>query len=380
MKKIAEIIRFYSLDEIMKFIEDGGEYPRHHVWCYDQLNANGLPTEQIEFDKNSFLNKVGNKILISNLQQQINLLKRSKEFDVVYSPFIGDVFLLALLRKIGLFKKPIVGLAFETYIPFKNNFLKKLRQQLLRNIYINGIDSLLFYTNYLYDKNVENGDTNGKQHLSNSFGADLDFFNNFIERQTEPPSLDYIYSTGGSGRDYKTLISAFKQIDFTLKITTKRDLDEHLVKTITPNVIIDNSIVPGLYSVGLIRKEYYNSLAVAIPTTNYNHHSPVGNTVIMEAFAMGKPVLATRNRSYPFNLEKEKVGFEIDHGDVQGWKDCVNYIIAHPEEAIEMGERARYLCAKKYNYKSFSQEIISLINKTRSTKTNVSFSETKSAI
>ena len=35
---------------------------------------------------------------------------------------------------------------------------------------------------------------------------------------------------------------------------------------------------------------------------------------------MGKPVISTRNKMYPFNLDKEKVGFEVDYADVEAWK------------------------------------------------------------
>src|SRR5690606_14296943 len=114
----------------------------------------------------------------------------------------------------------------------------------------------------------------------------LDIFKSYTERQTELPTQDYIYTTGISGRDYKTLIEAFKEIDFKLKITSKGDDDVNLQNNTLPNVYIDHSITPGLYSVGLIRKDYYNSLAVAIPLLQSSQLETIGITVIMEALAM----------------------------------------------------------------------------------------------
>ena len=73
MTRIAEIIRFYSLDEIMEFIEKGGEYPRHHLWCYDKLKEQGKSVEWIEYDKNARWNKI---IEVFNFRQQLNLMKR----------------------------------------------------------------------------------------------------------------------------------------------------------------------------------------------------------------------------------------------------------------------------------------------------------------
>ncbi len=357
--KVAEIIRFYSLEEIMDFIEKGGEYPLHHVWCYDKIKESGIPVEGINYNTKSWLNNLGHKFWMFNLQQQINLLRRSNDFDLIYAPFIADVFLLALLRSVGLYKKPIFALGLDTHIPFKSSPLKKLRQRLIRMIYKRGIDSLLFFNESIYKKSKEYGPLS-KHDTHCEWGADLDFFTSYTERQKNPPSLDFIYSTGGTGRDFKTLINAFKEIDFNLKITTKRDEG---LDGMSSNIIIDNSVKPGLHSVGLIRKEYYNALAVAISLENTGHLWPVGITVIMEALAMAKPIISTVNDMYPFDLEKEKIGFYVDYKDVEGWKEKVNYLINNPDEAREMGERGRYLCEKKYNYNLFSDAVINHIKK-----------------
>ena len=362
MAKVAEIIRFYSLDEIMDFIDNGGEYPLHHVWCYDKIKQSGIPVECIEYDKNSRLNKLGTKVWIDNLQQQINLLRKSKEYDLIYAPFIADVFMLALLKAVGLYKKPIFALALDTHIPFKKSFLKNLRQKIQRTIYKNGVDSILFFNESIYRESKAYGPLSKNESLT-EWGVDLDFFSEFVKKQTQPPTLDFIYSTGGTNRDFKTLIKAFNDIDFNLKITTKRD--EGLDNFISSNIYIDQSVKPGLHSVGLIRKEYYNSLAVAISLQNTGQLWPVGITVIMEALAMAKPIISTVNKMYPFDLEKEKIGFYVDYNDVQGWKDRVNYMIENPDEAREMGERGLYLCRKKYNYQLFSKNVIKTITKNK---------------
>ncbi len=62
MTQVAEIIRFYSLDEIMDFVKSGGEYPLHHVWCYDKIKESGITIEGIEYDKASKWNKIGSII------------------------------------------------------------------------------------------------------------------------------------------------------------------------------------------------------------------------------------------------------------------------------------------------------------------------------
>jgi glycosyltransferase involved in cell wall biosynthesis len=372
--RVAEIIRFYSLDDIMEFVEKGGEYPLHHVWCYDRIKESGITVKCIEYDKNSRWSAIGNKFQIFNLQQQINLLKSSNEFDLIYAPFVSDIFLLAVLKIMGLYKKPIFALALDTHVPYKKHFLKKLKEKIIRQVYNHGIDSILFFNEKIYEKSNEYGPL-CKNSSCTDWGVDLDFFQLFTERQTESPTLDFIYSTGGSGRDFKTLINAFNEIDFNLKITTKY---ESLQNNNRPNVFIDNSVKPGLQSVGLIRMDYYNCLAVAIPLLKAVQQNTFGITVIMEALAMGKPIISTVNPLYPFDLEKEKIGLYVDYDDVNGWKHSVNYLINNPDEAREMGERGRFLCEKKYNYNLFSKEVIkhikmiSLINQNKISDLNIS--------
>ena len=355
MTRIAEIIRFYSLDEIMEFIEKGGEYPRHHLWCYDKLKEQGKSVEWIEYDKNARWNKI---IEVFNFRQQLNLIKRSNDYDLIFAPFIVDVFFLALLRAFGLYKKPILGLGLDSHVPFKKHSLKRLRQKLQWLVYKHGIDHMLFFNETIYHQSREYGGIGKSQSFSDHWGPDLDFFTSYTERQTEPSSEDFIFCTGGTGRDFDTLIKAFKGIDFKLKLVTKRDEG---LNDLPSNVTVDSSIKPGLNSVGLIRKDYYNSLAVAIPLLNTGKKWPVGITVIMEALAMAKPIISTLNNSYPFDLEKEKVGFYVDYSDVKGWQECVKYVFEHPEETREMGERGRHLCKKNYNYDLFSKDVIDRI-------------------
>ncbi|MDP4206134.1 MAG: glycosyltransferase, partial [Bacteroidota bacterium] len=191
-----------------------------------------------------------------------------------------------------------------------------------------------------------------------SWGVDVDFFSEYTKGQHLPPSNDYIFSTGGTNRDFNTLIEAFNHLDFKLKITAKEDFTNEIRAKVTPNVEIDTSVVPGLTSVARLRSDYYNSLAVAIPILVEEDHNPSGVTVLFEAAALAKPIITTWNKSYPFDVEKEKIGFNVNYGDSEGWKQAVQYMTDHRDEAREMGERARHLCKTKYNYKLFSQEII----------------------
>ena len=79
---------------------------------------------------------------------------------------------------------------------------------------------------------------------------------------------------------------------------------------------------------------------------------------MVEAMAMGKPILSTFNPAHPIDIEKEKMGLTVDYGDVEGWRQALKYLKDNPDEAKEMGARALHICKTRLNYSRFSKEII----------------------
>lgn len=360
-KKI--LIVFYPLNSAIEFAKDHeDQFAPHHYWLYDQLKETYLVDVLKTNHLPNFWNKIGAYFGINVLQQQIDCLKSSKKYDLILIPFMDFSFLIALLKILGLFKKKTIAIAHLSYVPQNKNLFKKLKSNLIRNIYLKGHDTIIYYCKPLFEDN-NNYDRNHNAVFVDNWGVDQMFFKSFQAEQEIPPQMDYIYTTGGTKRDFPTLIDAFREIQFKLKITTVGNMAglEHC--HITPNIIIDNSLPFGQGSTGLIRKEYYHSLAVAIPLIRAQSYVPFGITVLMEALSMSKAVIATRNPGFPFDLEKEKAGFLIEYGDVEGWRQAIQFVIDHPGEAWEMGNRGARLIANKYDYRIFGSNVDRLVAK-----------------
>jgi len=365
MKKV--LVLFHPLNDVFKYLEEegGNQFAPHHFWFFDKLKEAGYEVDFVKSNDQTWLNKLGNKLRLNFLQQQLDALKMAKNYDLIFVPYIEFAFFLAILKRFQVFKKPLVGFAHKPYFQSNKSLLKKAYYDTVRSIYFQGIDSVLFYSQPVLE-NSRKGEIMDNIRFVDNYGIDFDFFEAYSEQQKTPPKSDYIYSTGGSKRDFDTLIKAFYDIDFNLKITTVGgDLTQHLSCEPSANVLIDNSLPFGLGSTGKLRSDYYNALAVAVPLKEVDEYlfATWGITVVMEGMAMGKPIVSTYNRAYPFNLEKEKIGFYVDYGDVQGWKDAINYLLDHPEERLEMGERARHLCKTKYNYGLFAKNVVSEVDR-----------------
>ncbi len=362
--RVIEVFPFQQLEKAYQYVQKGGkDFPAHHFWLYDAFKNNGHPTTCASYDDNSFWRKLGEALRIGNLEQQINCLKKSKEFDVIFDPEMKYTFLIALLKVLKLYRKPLISLAQRASEIENKNQLKRWKEYLVRYIYYKGTDLVIFYNKQVFQKSNQYP-IKANARMVNSWGVDVDFFQSFFQEQTSPPTQNYFFATGGSLRDYETLVKAFNEINFNLKITTQGSFSEELQRLLTPNITIDNSIIPGMTSTGRIRKDYYNSLAVAVPMLDYSPYSfaPFGITVVLEAFAMCKPVIMTPQKPYPFDVEKEKIGFNVDIGDVQGWRQALSFLIDNPGEAKEMGERALHFCRKKFNYELFSKEVMSYVD------------------
>lgn len=357
MRKV--LFLFHPLKEIDGYTEAWEEQLcRHHFWGYDSISESDYEIVNIEdFDKKHWLNSIGEKLKITHLKQQIDAVRKSKDYDIIFVPYINYAFVLAVLKLLGLFHKPIVGIAHKIYSTDETNWFLKLRQKIIRFIYLNGVDSPLFFNEAMQKADSTYG-VKGNAGFLKSWGADLEFFQSYANNQEVPPASNFFYAAGSSARDYKTLITAFNEIDFNLKITTSGDFDAELLKKITPNIIIDDSVPAGWKSTTALRKEYYNSYAVVIPVLQRKWFEVYGITVFMEAMAMGRPLIVTDSKLYPFDVEKEKVGLKVGYGDVAGWRQAANYLIDHPDEAREMGARSLYLAKHKYNYELFSKEVV----------------------
>ena len=90
----------------------------------------------------------------------------------------------------------------------------------------------------------------------------------------------------------------------------------------------------------------------------------VGLTTLVEAFALGLPVICSRNPKFQMDIEKERAGIYVDYNDTEGWKQAIRYLYTHPEEAQQMGANGRKLAEREYNLEHYSRELSQILTTT----------------
>jgi len=350
-----------SVDSVTNFINSGNEYPKTYIW-WDYINPDSR--FKIVFIKSRKGNKIvefiGRTFLIRHLQYQIDVIRRQNEYDAIFCSLDHFHVLIYLCRLLGIVKKPIFGIAHYSfnYKVSCEKWIWKYRWRVYSFIAIRGFDYLAFFYENLLKKSLEINNLPAKARNIIEWGADVDFFDNYVQDFDKELKEPYFMSIGSSNRDYKLLVEAFRENSHKLKIYQKLGLFSTKNVQIPANVYFDDELENGknLEKHQLIRKAYKESYAVLIPLER-QFDNLTGVTVLLEAIACGKAVVVTDNVLLPFDVEKEGIGIKVKYGDKQGWIDAVNFLVAHPEETKIMGERAYQLAKNKFNYNNYREKL-----------------------
>jgi glycosyltransferase involved in cell wall biosynthesis len=322
-----------------------GEYPGHHLWGVTHLHKFGIEVEILPHEKYSILNKIGCKFKLGNyLDIQMRTLLRYSQYDLVYSGCQFNTLILSMLQSIGIFQKPIIAIVHHPMIKGKKS-----------NVFIKGHNKLLCLSKSVLrqlEKEFNAGD--GKAYLLD-WGVDLPFY----EKQSNEASADretsFFVSAGKSARDHDTLAKAFFGINYPLKIYCSAQ-SAPTISELPSNIIVRfNHPTNNAISYNALLAEYKKAYAIAIPLIDTD--GLAGLTSLLDAMAMGKPAIMTKNNQVDIDIEKEGIGIWIDPGDVKGWQEAVTYLLANPQEARAMGNRGYYLCKNKYNLETFSANL-----------------------
>jgi glycosyltransferase involved in cell wall biosynthesis len=77
---------------------------------------------------------------------------------------------------------------------------------------------------------------------------------------------------------------------------------------------------------------------------------------------MGKPVIMTRQPLIDLDIEAMGIGKWIEPGDVDGWKDAIQFFEDNQGEAIKMGQRARSIVEAGMDSVSFANQLIEIFD------------------
>lgn len=344
-------VYFYHTQDIQHILQEQAEerFPRHLLYGATHFHEYGI--EVIWHQSIS---------TPSRFRQMLHSLRgvivNYRKIDAVFATHYRGFELVVLLRALGLFRKPIVVWHHQPIITSR-----QLWREWLGRLFYRGFDHMFFFSQKLIDDSLHSKKAHAERMHLGHWGPDLEFYDRLMRKHPVQNRAGFI-SSGKELRDMPTLVEAFNQTGAPLDIYVGKQTGgvnyEQVFGLLNPAKNVHLHYVEGLIPYELAQVVNHSScVAICCQETKYT----VGLTTVVEALALGLPVLISRNPQIPIDFDKEHCGISVPYYDVNGWREAIQYVIQHPEEALEMGRRGRQLAEQKYNDDICAAEITKVL-------------------
>mgnify|MGYP001566044338 FL=1 len=91
-------------------------------------------------------------------------------------------------------------------------------------------------------------------------------------------------------------------------------------------------------------------------------HSEGFPFVILEALAMGKPVIATSVNGVPEVIEHMKTGLLVKALDVAGLAGAIRSLLEHPERAMQLGNAGRAVVQAQFTVNQMVEKTVAVFD------------------
>jgi glycosyltransferase involved in cell wall biosynthesis len=162
----------------------------------------------------------------------------------------------------------------------------------------------------------------------------------------------YVFAGGGAGRDFPALIEALRGTDVTLRIVTFSPLTLGWEGELPANVQVEWRMPVQRFLERVARASI-----VVVPLRDPD--SDFGQTTVVQALSLGKPVVATRSPGVVDYVHDGHEGLLVEAGDAAGYRVAVQRLLedATLRDACSRGALAR---AQLCSYSAFGERIHAL--------------------
>lgn len=287
---------------------------------------------------------------IGDLSQQWEILPEVRAADLIYSPCDSVAHTLCYLRAAGIIKIPIVCLAHH---PPLQGFARFIRLPWVK-LALRGVSAFPSLSSTVAEQ-INKLAADAKLSTPLAWGPDLDYYPSYR------PGRKGVITAGRTGRDFVTFGRAASRTacPATIVCPSRYVVDEF--RQFSSNVAVLSHQNEMHFGYRELIQMYAESQAIAIPMAETS--GLCGLTSLLDALAMGRAVISTRNALIDIDIESEGIGFTVAPGDIDGWEQAIRYIQDHPDEAEAMGHRARQLAEQRCNSRLFATSLLKIIDR-----------------
>lgn len=225
----------------------------------------------------------------------------------------------------------------------------------LMGVYERNVDLFLTPSRFLKGKMVQYGRLNESQ---------IEVLPNYADVNSWSPN----YTPGEYGlfvgrieplKGVATLWNACKEIGgFGMRFAGKGPLIEQGEQFCRENGL-DKLEFLGFQTGDALKSHFYGSRFVVLPSECYEN-CPM---VVLEAFAAGKPVIASRIGGIPELINDGVDGFLFEPGNAEELSTLMRRLVENPEMASEMGKQGRAKVEERYSIEKYMKSLLGIYDK-----------------
>lgn len=336
-----------------------GQFPSHFLYGACHLPEHGIGVVWHKSPRRE-MSRIG-----TALYTAWRILTCREHFDAIYATHYKGLEIIILLRALHLYRHPIIVWHHQPIITPKS----RLREWGGRLFY-RGMDRLIFFSQKLVDDSMHSRKADPRRMVVGHWGADLEFYDSIRENgkgkneKSNGHTFTFI-ATGKEQRDQPTLISAFNRTQLPLRLYIGINPDPDVPN---PNLEAVQHCCPGknidvVKICGLLPYEIAQDVARADCVAICCKHTryTAGLTTVVEAMALGLPMICSRNPQIPVDFDAVGCGIAVGYGDTDGWQRAAERMAANPDEARRMGRRGRILAEHSFNDRQNASEVAQVI-------------------
>lgn len=328
-----------------------GRFPGHLLYGATRLPGHGVDVEAYRHNSKRKLSRA-----LLNISTAWQLFTIRKHVDAVYATHYTGIELIILARAMRIYRRPVV---IWQHQPITRP--RKTLRDMFSRLFYRGIDGMIFFSETMLGESAATGKfPRGRMYVAH-WGADLDFYDRVMRDNPVGGRLGFI-STGKERRDFTTLVKAFNATNSPLDIyLTRQNLGVSYEERLREMPVNGNINIH--FTVGLIQQKLaalVNKAACVVICCEPANYT-VGLTTVVEALALGLPVICTRNSRMPMDVDKERCGVTVAPRATRDWIAAIERIASNPNEAAGMGKRGRALAERLYNDERCASDVALVI-------------------
>lgn len=339
--------------------------PNHVLFGVDYLADHGYGVRSAPFRGTAALRALGHvlrkirfPIPLGNIERQAAAWRWLNEADLIYVPCGNEVTALNYLRTLGVVRIPIVVLQHHS---LNYGRLARARAPFVR-WQVRGTDAFATLSERVaadINKMVNPGTARAR---AVCWGPDPDFY-----PRANGPGRGVV-AAGRTGRDFATFGLAASRASVPAQIfCLNSDVGPEFVK-FNSNVRVTTPGPGCEFDYPTMLPHLAAARVIAVPL-HAHPASLAGLTSMMDALALGRPMIVTRHPLIDLDIEALGIGRWVEPGDVEGWLEAMRWFDAHPDESEEMGRRARRLVDDGLNSATFARELVGVFEKAGAART-----------